>query len=124
MIKYSIGFTKPEKIIKPNIVDEKFDGLEIEDYCSQKTNELRQVAFKNYESYNKDEHITSIAYHHINWYSIREENELFQKMIGLAKIVWGYNHHKLLEQMTLDNYKEIIQRNNANHPVPQLPNDK
>jgi hypothetical protein len=50
---------------------------------------------KNYESYNKDEHITSIAYNHISWYNIREENELFQKMIGLAKIVWSYDHKKI-----------------------------
>lgn len=105
------------------IIKEKFEGLDIEDYCTQKTNELRQAALKNYESYNKDEHITSVAYHHISWYNIREENELFQKMIGLAKIVWGYNHSKLLEQITQDNYKELIRNNNTNHPIPLLPDN-
>lgn len=103
------------------IKKEKFDGLDIEDYCNQKTNELRQIALKNYESYNKDEHIISIAYHHINWYDIKEENELFQKMKGLGNIVWGYDHHKLLEKITKDNYKELIEENNKKYPIPQLP---
>ena len=106
------------------VIEETFNGLSIEEFCTQKTNELRQVALKNYESYNKDEHITSIAYNHISWYNIREENELFQKMIGLAKIVWSYDHKKILEQITQENYKELIQSNNANHPIPKLPDDK
>lgn len=105
------------------IIEETFDGLSIEDYCAKKTNEMRQIALKKYESYNKDEHIASIAYHHISWYNIREENELFQKMICLAKLVWSYNHQKLLEQITQNNYKELIQKNNRNHPIPQLPDD-
>lgn len=105
-------------------IEETFNGLSIEEFCTQKTNELRQVALKNYESYNKDEHITSIAYNHINWYNIKEENKLFQKMIGLAKIVWSYDHKKILKQITQENYKELIQSNNANHPIPKLPDDK
>lgn len=103
------------------IKKEKFDGLDIEDYCTQKTDELRQVALKNYETYNKDEHIISIAYRHIGWYNIKEECKLFQKMKGLATIVWGYDHHKLLEQITQDNYKELILENNMKYPIPQLP---
>lgn len=106
------------------IKNPQFDGWDIEDYCVIKTKELRQQALKNYESYNKDEHINYLAYHHINWHNINEENKLFQKMNVLGEIIWGFNHHKLLEQITQDNYQELIQNNNSNHPIPQLPDNK
>ena len=103
------------------ITKEKYDGLDIEDYCAIKTKELQQIALKNYESYNKDEHVNYIAYHHINWHCINEENELFLKMKGLAEIIWGFNHHKLLDQITKENYKELIENNNNLYPIPSFP---
>lgn len=107
----SIEITKP-----------KFDGMYMEDYCAKKTKELRQLALKNYESYNKDEHINYLAYHHINWFYINQENQLFQKMKVLAGIIWGFDYHSLLEEITKYNYQELIQNNNAIHPIPNLPN--
>ena len=103
------------------ITKDKFDGLIMEDYCNLKTKELHQIALKNYESYNQDEHINYIAYHHINWHNINKENELFLKMKGLADIIWGFNHHKLLDQITKDNYQELIENNNYFHPIPSFP---
>ena len=103
------------------IIEETFNGLSIEDFCTQKTNELRQVALKNYESYNKDEHILYIASHHLGWNQIISENTTFKNMEGLFDIIWGFNHQELLEQITKDNYQELIKCNNSNHPVPQLP---
>lgn len=118
-------FEKMEIIRNPDgsieIKEPKFDGMNIEDYCNKKTKELRQLALINYESYNRDEHINYIAYHHINWHCINEENELFQRMKVLAEIIWGFNHQKLLKQITRDNYKELIRCNNRNHPIPRLP---
>ncbi len=102
----------------------RFDGMDMEEYCANKTKELRQLALKNYESYNKDEHINYIAYHHINWYYINKEDKLFQRMKALADIIWGFDYHKLLEQINKYNYQELIQNNNAIHPIPKLPNEE
>lgn len=105
----------------------KFDGIDIDDYCANKTKELRQVALENYKKYNKDEHINSLAYSDIYWstiYNYKEENELILKMKGLAEVVWGFKHQELIEQITLDNYQKLIQNNNSNHPIPQLPDEE
>ena len=117
---------EPKEIIRNHdgsveITKEKYDGLDIEDYCAIKTKELHQIALKNYESYNKDEHVNYIAYHHINWHLINVENELFLKMKCLAEIIWGFNHHKLLDQITKENYKELIENNNNLYPIPSFP---
>ncbi len=44
-------------------------------------------------------------------------------MEGLFDIIWGFNHQELLEQITKDNYQELIKCNNSNHPIPQLPDE-
>ena len=105
----------------------KFEGIDLKVYCENKTKELRQVALKNYENYNKDEHINSLAYSHIYSSKIlkyNKENELILKMKGLAEIIWGFNYQELIEQINIDNYRNLIEDNNANHPVPYLPNQE
>lgn len=102
----------------------KYEGLDIDDFCANKTNELRQVALKNFERYNKDEHINSIAYSHLYWskiYNYNEDNNFVMKMKGLAELIWGYRHEKLLEQLNIDNYRKLIKYNNSLHPIPPSP---
>ena len=101
----------------------KYDGLELEEFCALKTKEMRQIALQNYKAYNIDEHINYIAYNHINWWNINEEEKLFQKIKGLANIVWGFTHQNFIEKITIENYKDLIERNNAKHLIPELPDD-
>jgi len=101
----------------------KYDGLELEEFCALKTKEMRQIALQNYKTYNIDEHINYIAYNHINWWNINEEEKLFQKIKGLANVVWGFSHQYFLEKITIDNYKDLIERNNAKYLIPELLND-
>ncbi len=110
---------KPDGSIS-EVIEEKFKGMDIKEYCLKKTKELRQLALENYKSYNKDEHINSIAYHHMNWYDINKENIFFQKMKGLAEVIWGFKHQELIEQINKDNYSNLIENNNANHPLPYI----
>jgi len=105
----------------------KFDGIDIDDYCANKTKELRKVALENYKKYNKDEHINSLAYSHIYRsiiFKYNKENELILKMKGLAEVIWGFNHQELIGQINKDNYRHIIEKSNANHPVPHVPNEE
>lgn len=109
------------------LIKAKFDGVDIDEYCANKTKELRQVALDNYKKYNKDEHINSLAYSHIYWsiiYNYKEENELILKMKGLAEVIWGFNHQELVELINKDNYRNIVDNSNANHPVPFIPNEE
>ena len=76
--KYKI-LRKPDGSIS-EIKESRFKGLDIKEYCLQKTKELRQVALENFKSYNKEEHINYIAYHHIEWNYIKQDIELIQKM--------------------------------------------
>ena len=89
------------------IKDAKYDGLELETFCAIKTKELQQIALKNYEAYNIDEHINYIAYNHINWCCIHDEDELFQKMKGIASVAWGFKHNNLTKIITKNNYKKL-----------------
>ena len=120
-------YEKWEVIRMPNgankIKEAKYDGLELETFCDIKTKELRQIALKNYEAYNRDEHINYIAYNHINWCCIHDEDEIFQKMKGFANIAWGFKHKNLLDKMTMDNYRNLIRDNNDRHIIPDLPNN-
>ena len=119
------------KVIKNNdgsidLVKAKFEGVDIDVFCANKTKELRQAALKNFERYNKDEHINSIAYRHLYWskiYNYNEDNNFIMKMKGLAELIWGFKHEKLLEQINKDNYQELIEYNNSIHPTPQFPED-
>lgn len=108
------------------IVKAKFESVDIDVYCENKTKELRQVAWENYKKYNKDEHINSLAYSHIRRtiFKYNKENELILKMKGLAEVIWGFKHQELIEQITIYNYQKLIQNNNSNHPIPQLPDEK
>ncbi len=105
------------------IKEAKYDGLELDTFCAIKTKELRQIALKNYETYNIDEHINYIAYNHINWCCIHDEDKLFQKINGLADIAWGFKHNNLLNIMTMDNYRNLVKDNNDRHIIPNLQND-
>lgn len=105
------------------IKEAKYDGLELETFCAIKTKELQQIALKNYETYNIDEHINYIAYNHINWCCIHDEDELFQKMKGIASFAWGFKHNNLLDKMTKDNYRNMVKGNNDKHVIPELPNN-
>lgn len=105
------------------IKDAKYDGLELETFCAIKTKELQQIAYKNYETYNIDEHINYIAYNHINWYCIHDEDELFQKMKGIASVAWGFKHNNLTNIITKNNYKNLVENNNVRHIIPDLSDD-
>lgn len=107
-----------------DLVKAKYEGVDIDVFCANKTKELRQVALKNFERYNKDEHINSIAYRHLYWskiYNYNEDNNFIMKMKGLAELIWGFKHEKLLEQINQDNYQELIKYNNSLHPIPPSP---
>ena len=110
---------KPDGSIK-KIVESKFKGMDIKEFCLQKTTELRQLTLANFKLYNKDEHINYLAYHHINWYYINKENGFLLKMKGLGEMIWGCNHHNIFTQITQENYQELILSNNLKHPIPQL----
>lgn len=112
----------PDDSIK--IKKEKFEGMDIDEFCAQKTVEMRKIALKNYASYNLDEHINYIAYHHVDWYSFREEEQLLLKQKGLADNIWGFKHKRLIKKITKDNYKELVKKNNSCHPIPQFPDDE
>lgn len=117
-------YEKMEVIHMPgrNIIKEaKYDGQDLNTICDIKTKELRQIALKNYESYNIDEHVNYIAYMHFDWYCIHEEDKLWQKANGLAQIAWGFKQTDLLNRLTKDNYKDLVGRNNATRVVPILP---
>lgn len=116
---------KPDGSVE--FVKAKFDGVDIDVYCENKTKELRQVALENFKKYNKDEHVNSLAYSHLYCsiiFNYNKENELILKMKGLAEIAWGFKHQEIIEKIDKDNYRHLIENSNVNHPMPVIPDDE
>lgn len=101
----------------------EFEGVDIDDFCANKTKELRLLAIKNYESYNKDEHILSLVYNHIYWSKIfdyENDYETLFKIIGRAELIWGFKYDDLCKNVNKYNYLDLIESNNARHQIPQF----